>query len=146
MNERGRKILVLTEGVIPYLSNDAVAALARDLGTQSHIAYWLTDYFSPFFLTISQRGGIRKRLMKNAPFLFAPGPDPLDWPRFFAGNGWEVAEMRYIGEEGEKIGRGLPTNWLTRILIRFAPEERLRPYRRMNGYALLRKGDAVVEV
>ncbi len=146
INGMGGNILVLTEGVVPYLSNDNVTALARDLHQQSHITHWLTDYFSPFFLKMSQRGRIRNRLARNAPFLFAPGPEPQDWPRFFAGNGWQVEDMRYIGEEGEKMGRGLPTNWLTRILIRFAPPQRLRPYRRMNGYAMLIKGDAVVDI
>ncbi len=146
LNARGNKILVLTEGVIPYLSNENVAALARDLHQQSHITHWLTDYFSPFFLKMSQRGKIRSRLAQNAPFLFFPGPEPLDWPRFFAAEGWQVEQMRYIGEEGYRLGRGLPTNWLTRILIKFAPPERLRPYQRMNGYAMLAKGDAVVDI
>lgn len=146
INRASGNILVLTEGVVPYLSNDNVAALARDLYQQSHITHWLTDYFSPFFLKMSQRGRIRNRLARNAPFLFAPGPEPQDWPRFFAAAGWQVEQMRYIGEEGEKLGRGLPTNWLTRFLIRFAPPARLRPYRRMNGYAMLIKGDVVADI
>lgn len=144
LNGRGARILVLTEGVVPYLTNEAVAALAGDLHQQDHITHWLTDYFSPLFKKISARGNIMKQLEKNAPFRFDAGNDPLDWPRFFAGNGWQVGEMRFIGEVGQTLGRDLPTNWLTRILMRFAPEERLRPYRRMNGYALLKKGHEVV--
>jgi methyltransferase (TIGR00027 family) len=146
LNASASRILVLTEGVIPYLPNAAVASLANALAAEPHIAYWLTDYFSPLFKKIGGRGGIKKRLAKNAPFLFYPGDDPLDWPRFFAHNGWEVAEMRYTGEEGMKIGRDLPAPFIMRFLMRFAREERLRPYRRMNGYALLRKGNAVIDV
>lgn len=144
LNIRGERILVLTEGVLPYLSNDAVATLARDLEAKSHIAYWLTDYFSPFFLRLTARNGIRKRLERNAPFLFAPGPEPLDWSRFFADKGWEIADMRFSGEEGHKIGRDLPANWLGRFFMQFVPEERLRPYRRMNGYTLLKRGRNVI--
>lgn len=144
LNGRGARILVLTEGVVPYLTNQAVAALAGDLHQQNHITHWLTDYFSPLFKKISARGNIMKQLEKNAPFRFDAGDDPLDWPRFFAANGWQIDEMRFIGEVGQSLGRGLPSNWLTRILMRFAPEERLRPYRRMNGYALLKKGHEVV--
>ena len=146
LNTRGRNILILTEGVIPYLSNDNVAALAGDLHQQDHISYWLTDYFSPLFLKMSQRGRIRERLAQNAPFRFFPGTEPQDWPRFFATRGWQVEQMRYIGEEGRRLGRNLPTNWLTSLLIRFAPEARLRPYRRMNGYALLSRGDHVADL
>ncbi len=146
LNASGSRILVLTEGVIPYLSNEAVASLADALAAEPHIVYWLTDYFSPLFKKIGGRGGIQKRLAKNAPFLFYPGDDPLDWPRFFAHNGWEVGDIRYSGEEGVKIGRDLPAPPIIRFLMRFSPEERLRPYRRMNGYALLRKGNAVVDI
>jgi hypothetical protein len=52
--------------------------------------------------------------------------------------------MRYIGEYGKKFGRDLPAKWPFSMLMRFASEERLRPYRRMHGYALLTKGHEVV--
>jgi methyltransferase (TIGR00027 family) len=144
LNRRGHNILVLTEGVIPYLTNEAVAALAKNLNEQSRINHWITDYFSPFFIGLATRGAIVKQLQKNAPFRFNPGPEPDDWPRFFASCGWQVDHMRFIGEEGRKLGRDLPANWLMRMMMRFAKEERLRPYRRMNGYALLKKGHETI--
>lgn len=146
VNTRGRNILVLTEGVIPYLTNEAVTSLAKNLHEQSHITHWITDYFSPFFLGLAARGTIVKQLQKNAPFRFNPGPEPDDWPRFFAANGWQIEAMRFIGEEGRKLGRDLPANWLMRMMMRYASEERLRPYRRMNGYALLNKGHKTVPI
>jgi methyltransferase (TIGR00027 family) len=146
LNQRGRNILVLTEGVIPYLTNEAVAALAKNLNEQSHINHWITDYFSPFFLGLAARGAIVKQLQKNAPFRFNPGAEPDDWPRFFASSGWQIDNMRFIGEAGRKLGRDLPANWLMRMMMRFAKEERLRPYRRMNGYALLKKGHEAVSL
>ena len=146
LNGRAKTILVLTEGVVPYLTNKAVAALAQDLVTLDHVVYWLTDYFSPLFNKVSARGKIKQRLAKNAPFVFNPGKGARDWPAFFAANGWEVAEMRYLGDEGKKIGRDLPASWFVRLMMRWAPEERLRPYRRMNGYALMRKGGQIVDI
>ncbi len=146
LQTRGHNILVLTEGVIPYLTNEDVAALAKNLGEQAHINHWITDYFSPLFLGLAARGAIVKQLQKNAPFRFNPGPEPDDWPRFFADCGWQIDQMRFIGEEGHKLGRDLPANWLMRIMMRFAKEERLRPYRRMNGYALLKKGRTVLTI
>jgi methyltransferase (TIGR00027 family) len=139
INGRGQRILVLTEGVIPYLSNAAVGDLAEDLDAQDNILFWITDYASPFFKTITARSGIRKRLAANAPFLFDPGDEAESWPRFFAEWHWQIKELRYIGEEGRKVGRDLPTGPIGRFFMQFAPEERLRPYRRMNGYALLEK-------
>lgn len=144
LNEGANPILVLTEGVVPYLSNEDVAALASDLNEQSHITHWITDYFSPMFEKISARGNIRRQLQKNAPFRFNAGPDPTDWSRFFANCGWQIEDIRYIGEYGKSVGRDLPAKWPFSLLMRFAPEERLRPYRRMHGYALLAKGHEVV--
>ncbi|ESQ84272.1 hypothetical protein AEAC466_07890 [Asticcacaulis sp. AC466] len=140
LDQRGGQTLVLTEGVIPYLTNADVADLANDLCQRDSIVYWITDYFSPFFHTMSARGSVKRQLAKNSPFRFNVGDQPNDWVRFFADTGWEVADMRYIGEEGLKLGRDLPANWIMRQFMRFAPEARLRPYRRMNGYALMQKG------
>ena len=146
VNTRGRNILVLTEGVIPYLTNEAVTALSKNLREQNYINHWITDYFSPFFLGLAARGAIVKQLQKNAPFRFNPGPEPDDWPRFFATNGWQIEAMRFIGEEGRKLDRDLPANWFMRMMMRYASEDRLRPYRRMNGYALLKKGHEMVPI
>ena len=146
LNGTGRHLCVLTEGVVPYLPNEAVAALARELHQQDHIIYWITDYFSPFFQRMSRRGQIRKRLAENAPFRFNPGPAPDDWASFFAGTGWEIAQMRFSGDEGAKIGRGLPAGWLGRLLMPLASEARLRPFKRVNGFAVLKKGTGVISL
>ena len=146
LNGTGRRLCVLTEGVVPYLTNEAVAALARELHQQDHIIHWITDYFSPFFQKLSMRGKIRKRLAQNAPFRFDPGPAPDDWPSFFAQTGWEIEKMRFSGDEGTKIGRGLPAGWLGQLLMPFAPEAKLRPFKRLNGFALLRKGSDVISL
>ncbi len=146
LNGVGGNLVVLTEGVIPYLTNDDVTALARDLEAQGNIRHWITDYFSPFFLRTSARSSIRKRLARNAPFRFAPGPEANDWPAFFARAGWEIEAMRYTGEEGVKIGRGLPAGWLGQLLLPLASEARLRPFKRMNGFALLKRGNTIVPV
>lgn len=137
ISARAKRILVLTEGVIPYLNNAAVSDLACELNFRHHIAYWIADYFSPFFLKVSARGGVRQRLEKNAPFQFDPGESSEDWERFFKERGWHISKMRFIGDEGRKLGRDLPAGMLGRFFMRFIPEERLTPYRQMNGYALL---------
>jgi methyltransferase (TIGR00027 family) len=47
VSARSNKLLVLTEGVIPYLTNQDVADLADDLRQIEKIGFWITDYFSP---------------------------------------------------------------------------------------------------
>jgi methyltransferase (TIGR00027 family) len=66
------KLLVLTEGVIPYLTNQDVADLADDLRQIEKIGFWITDYFSPEAIRFGEK--MRARFMRNAPFQFAGAP------------------------------------------------------------------------
>ncbi|HXU22306.1 MAG TPA: class I SAM-dependent methyltransferase [Verrucomicrobiae bacterium] len=71
VNARANEMLILTEGVIPYLSLEEAASLADDLKTLDHAAYWIVEYISP--QASKYRGNRRMRqLMQNAPFKFAP--------------------------------------------------------------------------
>lgn len=99
VNAKSQKFLVLTEGVVPYLTMDAVGALADDLHALVHAAYWIVDYLSPQLLTF--REGMMSGKMQNAPFLFRP----TDWFGFFDQHGWHREEIRYFGEEGDRLGR-----------------------------------------
>lgn len=133
LNSESKKILVITEGVTPYLSNQDVASLAKDLREQPHFLYWITDYNSPELVKrlISAR---KKREMKNAPFLF----NPPDWNSFFEQSGWRQREIHYIGEEAEKLGRPIPHPWYLNLFLNlFVPSHTKEKFKKMNGYALL---------
>src|SRR5262249_49846825 len=66
-----KRALVLTEGVVPYLTETDVGALADDLRSQAVFRYWIVDYFSPYIRRY-QRREIKKLRMANAPFRFEP--------------------------------------------------------------------------
>ncbi len=66
IDARAEKILVLTEGVVPYLTNEQVAALAGDLHSLNHVCYWIAEYFSPDVVKFRERTGVQEKL-KNAP-------------------------------------------------------------------------------
>ncbi len=75
-----RKVLVLTEAVVPFLIEDAVASLAADLKAIPAIRYWIVDYFSREAYEYRRRSGMAEA-MKSAPFLF----EPKDYFDFFSG-------------------------------------------------------------
>jgi methyltransferase (TIGR00027 family) len=109
------RALVVTEGVIGYLTNAEVNALAIDLRRRRWATRWIVDRASPL-LRRAMRGRSRVRSQfRAAPFRF----DPPDWDRFFRDAGWEVATVRYAGEEGERHGRRMPMpvwlRWATRL-------------------------------
>jgi O-methyltransferase involved in polyketide biosynthesis len=76
-----QNVLVLTEGVIPYLSSDQVEELGKDLLAQRKIQYWIAEYLDPKVYLYLKRT-VRTLKMKNAPFKFYPD----DWYGFFKKN------------------------------------------------------------
>lgn len=135
INARSENILVLTEGVLPYLDNDDVAALADDLRSQDRIRFWIVDYMSPDVLRFRKR--MSRRHLRNASFKFAPG----DWFEFFGCHDWQVSEMRYYAEEAVKLRRPLKLPLPFRIMYGlrwlFATPERRKKFGKFAGFALL---------
>ena len=136
LNARARRILVLTEGVVPYLTAEEVASLADNLRALDHVAGWMVDYFSPEAMKFRSRSGMAKA-MENAPFRFTPA-DPFG---FYAAHGWRMREARYLVEEGERLGRPMPMTLKMKLAMAigslFAPKERLEAYRKFTGILLL---------
>jgi len=130
--QKSKNVLAITEGVMPYLTNDQAGSLALDLAAQRNFNFWITDYLSREALR-HMKSGKHRAQMKNAPFEFEPG----DWFEFFKTRGWEVKDLKYLGEEGERLGRPLPIPLIFRVLLRFSGAERRTRTRRMSGYALL---------
>ena len=130
-----RKVLILTEAVIPYLTEEAVASLAADLRANRAIRYWITDYFSPEAYRYRRRTRM-DQAMRNAPFQF----EPKDYFGFFAGLGWRPGEIRYLAEEADKLNRPpafpVTVRLVTRVLGLFMSRERREAMKRYTGYVL----------
>ena len=129
------KILILTEGVLPYLTTDAVAALADDLKTIRGVS-WIVDYFSPKTMRYRKLIAV-SRQMRAAPFQFEPG----DWVGFFAEHGWKLAEMRYVSDEAVRHGRRMPLPFVVRLVVkirRLLSRGKTDGLQRYAGYAVLR--------
>lgn len=131
----GRK-LVLTEGVVVYLDEDAAGALADDLRALPDVDGWIVDRVSPEAAAHRRRAGADEAL-RNAPFRFSPP----DWTAFFAAHGWRPRETRYLADEGDRVGRAPPLPLPVRLLLaasrRFAPAGKRDGFRASMGYVLL---------
>jgi methyltransferase (TIGR00027 family) len=105
---KSKSVLILTEGLIPYLSNEAAALLASSFIKYENFHYWITEYYSPEILEFL-RTPKRIKQMKNSPFLFYPN----NWKNFFVDLGWNELKTIYFGVESEKVGRTPPMpGWL----------------------------------
>lgn len=138
VSSRFRRVLVLTEGVIPYLPVDVAGLLADDLRSQAPLTQWIVDYISP--QTLRYRGA--RSWIPNAPFLF----DPQDPFGFFKEHGWVVSEVRYLWDEGQRLHRPLPLPWALMALLRLRAAFMSRAQReglwRSSGYMLLERAGA----
>jgi methyltransferase (TIGR00027 family) len=130
-----QKVMVLTEGVVPYLTEQQVAKLAADLRSQPRFAFWLTEYLGQIGYRYL-KSVPRTRIMANAPFRFFPP----DWEGFFRAQGWVRRETRYASDVARRFRRRPPMPLFGRIMMLFISKERLQKMRQMSGFMLMTPG------
>ena len=133
----GKKILVVTEGLLIYLTAEQVGGLARDLASQPSMRWWLNDIANPRLLTWMERSWGKTMQQGNAPFLFAPkeGSD------FFRPFGWKELAFRSTMLEAHRLNREMRGAAFWRFIGRFMPAKRRQEMERMAGILLLERGD-----
>lgn len=101
LNQRAKKILVLTEGLLIYLSSEEVAALARDLASGTNFQRWILELGSPGLLKMMQKTTGKRLSEIGAPFKFAPA----EGPEFFSAHDWEPVEVKGILKTATRFRR-----------------------------------------
>ncbi len=141
IHAHAKKLLILTEGVLPYLTDEEVGLLADELRATAHARYWIAEYISPEAMKFRKKRRMNKK-MRNAPFKFLPA----DWFGFFAEHGWRVKEVRYLGEEAERLKRPirlpLPLRLAIGIQKLLVASEKRALFKRFQGYTLFELADS----
>lgn len=100
LGARAKRALIVTEGLLVYLSPEEVRALGQDLAAQPSFRDWAIDLVSP---------GLLKMLQKNLPVLSDAGSPlkfgPEEGPGFFTSCGWKPADVYSMLKTAAKIGR-----------------------------------------
>ena len=100
LGSNARKVLVLAEGLLVYLTRDEVSALGRDLVAQSSFRDWAIDLCSL---------GLLKMLQKNLAALSEAGSPlkfgPEEGPEFFNASGWKAVEVYSMLKTAARIKR-----------------------------------------
>lgn len=124
--------LILSEGLISYLTNEQVAGLAEDLASAAGFRRWATDLMSR---------ALRETLMKEigqrltearAPLVFSPE----EGPEFFTPHGWRPVDVRSMLKWAAKKNR-LPFG--LRLFALFPDSKGKRPGTPWGGVILLEK-------
>ena len=127
------RALVVTEGLLVYLTAEQVGELADDLHAQPSFAWWLIDLASPRLLKLMEKTWGRSVAQGNAPFRFGPA----EGTDFFAPHGWREEQFRSTMDEAHRLGREMRGMWFWGPLMRLYPAKTRREFRRMSGTVLL---------
>ncbi|HEY2896751.1 MAG TPA: SAM-dependent methyltransferase [Gemmatimonadaceae bacterium] len=132
---QAERVLVVTEGLLIYLSEAEVGALAADLHASPSFARWVIDLANPRLLKMMMKSWGKTVAAGNAPFKFAPA----NGTNFFRDFGWEERAFYSTMEEAERLDREMKMMWLWKFLGRFYPERMREEFRRMSGIAVLER-------
>jgi methyltransferase (TIGR00027 family) len=127
-----KKALIITEGLLIYLSEDEVGSLAEDLAAPEAFRRWLLDIASPGLLRLLQREVGATLEEARAPLKFGPA----EGPAFFARHGWRPAAVRTPLKEAARRKR-LP--FLLRLFAMLPESSGPQGKRPWSGICLLEK-------
>jgi methyltransferase (TIGR00027 family) len=128
------RALVISEGLLVYLTPEQVAELAADLHAKPSFKEWLIDLASPQLLKrMTKTWG--KSVAASAPFRFAPA----EGTEFFRPHGWREAQFRSMWEEATRLHRTMKGAWFWNLLGRLYPKKVRENVRRFSGLVLLER-------
>lgn len=130
-----KKVFVLTEGLLVYLTREQVLSLANDLHVQSSFRWWLIDLISPRLLKMMQKTWNKQLSKAGAPLQFAPeeGTD------LFRAQGWKESEFHSTWEDSKRLNRRMPLAGLWDLIAKISPKKTRDSYKRMSGNVLLER-------
>jgi O-methyltransferase involved in polyketide biosynthesis len=128
-----RRALVLTEGLIAYLTAADAGELSRDLFAVPSFQFWIQDYYQGVTRRWAPRR-MRQRL-KRAPFKFDEA-DPLS---YFQQDGWTVLENRLAANEAARLQRPFPFVFPWSVVMLLIPESFRQRWRNVSGYVMFQK-------
>ena len=129
------RVLVITEGLLLYLTPEQVGSLATQLHGESQVSWWVADLVTP--LLQKTMGMVWRSQLSgaDAAFRFAPS----DSVSFFEALGWREEEFHSTWDDSIRLGRTAPHaaawDWLSRWTGPISQEA----VRRMSGVVLLER-------
>jgi methyltransferase (TIGR00027 family) len=101
LGRKAKSVLILSEGLIIYLSRDEAAALATDLAEPPSFRRWILDLTSPALLRMLKRSMGAHLERAKAPMKFGPeeGPD------FFLAYGWKPVSAQSLAHVAARVKR-----------------------------------------
>jgi methyltransferase (TIGR00027 family) len=135
LGAESKRVLVITEGLLIYLTPEDVGSLADALHEQPSFRWWLSDLASPMLLKMMKRMWGKATAGANAPFRFAPE----EGTAFFAAHGWPELSVRYSMDEARRLKREMAGGWFWALLFKLYPKKLREKFRSMSQIILLQR-------
>ncbi|MGH7634414.1 MAG: class I SAM-dependent methyltransferase, partial [Gemmatimonadaceae bacterium] len=135
IGRRTSRALVVTEGLLIYLGDEGVAALASDLNDVPTFARWLIDLASPRLLKMMSKSWGKSVSAANAPFRFAPASGT----EFFKPYGWHELEFHSTMDESRRLNRQMKGARFWNLFGYLYPARLREQFRKMSGIVLLER-------
>ena len=130
-----RSTLVLSEGLLVYLTPEQVGALAVDLHAPESFRWWAIDIVAPQLLARLNKQWAPTLAAGRAVLQFAPE----NGTGFFETYGWREIDYRSTFEEGIRLRRHMRGAWFYRLIGKLSGSKGREKMRRIGGIALLER-------
>jgi methyltransferase (TIGR00027 family) len=131
LSQAAKRVLVVSEGLLVYLTNEEVVALANDLAAVGSFQHWIIDLASPALLKMMRRKMGAPLDQAGIPLKFAPESGP----EFFTECGWKPEQVHSVLHAAAKINR---LRLFLRLIAAISPG-RFQAKRPWSGVCLLRR-------
>lgn len=132
LGARARRAIVLSEGLLIYLTRDQVAQLAEDLAAVPSFQRWVLDLANPVILKMIQKNVGKQLEAAGAPLQFGPA----EGPPFFEQHGWKVIDFESYLHNAARLRR---VNWLLRFFAKISDPKKFVANRPWSAIVLLGK-------
>jgi methyltransferase (TIGR00027 family) len=132
LGRRASKAVIITEGLLIYLREDEVGALAEDLARPGSFQYWVLEVVSPGLLRMLQRQIGSPLSQAGAQLKFGP----KEGPEFFRRHGWKPIDVRSTLRTAARLKR--VSRWM-RLLAHMPESTGPQGSRPWSGICLLAK-------
>jgi methyltransferase (TIGR00027 family) len=134
LNDSSSSALIITEGLIGYLTNEEAASLAEDLHQFPSFRYWIMDYSQGRLQRNKHTKDLTKSL-KRTPIKFRSAK-PI---QFFGEHGWSIEENIFILDQAKEIGRAFPAMFPWSLLFKLLPGIFRKMGNKTFGYVMFRQ-------
>jgi methyltransferase (TIGR00027 family) len=140
---RTEHTLVITEGLLMYLSEAQVGSLASDLHEQTAFRWWLSDLSAPY-LRQKSRQDPQQQLFNQyfaegkKTFLFAP----VAGMNFFSPYGWQVKEFQSAWAALQRLKGRVRFLWFISLWMRWFDRPHWQAISQDSGFILLDRQDS----